>query len=76
MPQKVGERPSWAERHEDQQKRARVLELDRGRARCAGIMEGSRTHQSCGHDRHIGACPACQRAQLARWSSQLAAVSS
>jgi hypothetical protein len=32
------------------------------------------TLKSCGHDRHVGPCPACQRAQLARWNSQLAAV--
>jgi hypothetical protein len=28
--------------------------------------------KSCGHPRHIGSCPACQRAQLERWSLQLA----
>ena len=28
----------------------------------------------CGHIRHAGACPHCQRAQLARWQRQLAAV--
>jgi hypothetical protein len=26
---------------------------------------------SCGHVRHIGCCPACQRVQLARWAEQL-----
>lgn len=26
----------------------------------------------CGHTRHVGTCPECQRAQLARWRSQLA----
>jgi hypothetical protein len=26
---------------------------------------------SCGHTRHVGTCPACQRAQLARWRAQL-----
>jgi hypothetical protein len=25
----------------------------------------------CLHDRHVGTCPHCQRAQLARWNSQL-----
>jgi hypothetical protein len=25
----------------------------------------------CGHKRHVGTCPHCQRAQLARWRSQL-----
>ncbi|HZU40658.1 MAG TPA: hypothetical protein VE992_06385 [Solirubrobacteraceae bacterium] len=28
----------------------------------------------CGHSRHVGTCPCCQRAQLARWSAQLAQV--
>jgi hypothetical protein len=31
--------------------------------------------RSCGHPRHVGVCPSCQRAQLARWASQLADVS-
>ena len=26
----------------------------------------------CGHTRHVGTCPDCQRAQLARWRGQLA----
>lgn len=26
------------------------------------------------HTRHVGRCPDCQRAQLARWQHQLAAV--
>jgi hypothetical protein len=26
---------------------------------------------TCGHTRHVGTCPACQRAQLDRWGSQL-----
>ncbi|HZU39779.1 MAG TPA: hypothetical protein VE992_01935 [Solirubrobacteraceae bacterium] len=24
----------------------------------------------CGHTRHVGTCPCCQRAQLARWRAQ------
>jgi hypothetical protein len=28
----------------------------------------------CGHTRHVGTCPHCQRAQLARWQRQLATV--
>ncbi len=28
----------------------------------------------CGHPRHVGTCPACQRIQLERWSRQLAAA--
>jgi hypothetical protein len=30
---------------------------------------------ACGHTRHVGTCPACQRAQLARWDAQLIAAS-
>ena len=26
---------------------------------------------ACAHIRHVGTCPACQRAQLARWRVQL-----
>jgi hypothetical protein len=26
---------------------------------------------TCGHTRHVGTCPDCQRAQLARWHGQL-----
>ncbi|HTP22128.1 MAG TPA: hypothetical protein VMJ65_21145 [Solirubrobacteraceae bacterium] len=28
----------------------------------------------CGHAAHVGTCAACQRAQLAKWQAQLAAV--
>lgn len=28
----------------------------------------------CGHTLHVGICPDCQRAQLARWRSQLESV--
>ena len=30
--------------------------------------------KACGHADHIGTCPACQRAQLAKWRAQLAQV--
>ena len=30
------------------------------------------TQASCNHTRHVGTCPSCQRAQLARWREQLA----
>jgi hypothetical protein len=26
---------------------------------------------ACGHARHVGTCPHCQRTQLARWRAQL-----
>jgi hypothetical protein len=29
----------------------------------------------CGHARHVGTCASCQRAQLARWRTQLAQAS-
>jgi hypothetical protein len=27
--------------------------------------------KACGHARHVGTCPVCQRQQLARWRIQL-----
>lgn len=30
---------------------------------------------ACGHTRHVGSCPQCQRVQLARWRTQLVAAS-
>ena len=30
--------------------------------------------KACGHTAHVGTCPACQRAQLAKWRAQLAQV--
>jgi hypothetical protein len=30
--------------------------------------------KACGHAAHVGTCSACQRAQLDKWKSQLAAV--
>jgi len=29
----------------------------------------------CGHAQHVGTCASCQRAQLARWRTQLAQAS-
>lgn len=34
----------------------------------------SAAERSCGHSRHVGTCPPCQRAQLTRWTEQLRAV--
>ena len=31
-----------------------------------------RSPKPCGHRRHVGPCPSCQRAQLGRWYLQLA----
>ena len=30
--------------------------------------------KACGHVAHVGTCSECQRAQLAKWQAQLAAV--
>jgi hypothetical protein len=30
--------------------------------------------KACGHIDHVGTCPSCQRAQLAKWQAQLAQV--
>jgi hypothetical protein len=27
--------------------------------------------KACGHNRHVGCCACCQRAQLGRWTMQL-----
>ncbi len=32
------------------------------------------TAKACGHAAHVGTCSSCQRAQLAKWQAQLAAV--
>lgn len=50
------------------------ISLDRVRASRTVAGTGARPSKTCGHDRHVGTCPACQRAQLARWRSQLAAA--
>jgi hypothetical protein len=31
--------------------------------------------KACGHDRHVGSCACCQRAQLTRWAEQLVEAS-
>jgi hypothetical protein len=41
------------------------------------VVRNTHTHSAhpakrCGHVRHVGTCPDCQRAQLSRWSTQLA----
>ena len=41
------------------------------------VVRNTHTHSAhaqkrCGHARHVGTCPECQRAQLNRWSVQLA----
>ena len=33
------------------------------------------TRRPCGHLRHVGPCPSCQRVQLTRWNAQLAEAS-
>jgi hypothetical protein len=39
-----------------------------------GVVDG-RESRPCGHVHHVGTCPYCQRAQLARWRRQLNEVS-
>lgn len=53
-----------------------VISLGRVRASREAAGASVRPSTPCGHDRHVGSCPACQRAQLARWRAQLAAVAS
>jgi hypothetical protein len=36
--------------------------------------DAARQPRPCGHARHVGTCPVCQQAQLARWRAQLLAV--
>jgi hypothetical protein len=36
---------------------------------------GRPPRRACGHARHIGTCPCCQRVQLAKWDTQLAQAS-
>lgn len=74
MPRKVGERPSNPESNEQPQQSGVVIALDSARTRREAARSGSRPANPCGHERHVGTCPACQRAQLARWSSQLASA--
>lgn len=37
-------------------------------------VELDESAKACGHTAHVGTCPACQRAQLAKWREQLAQV--
>jgi hypothetical protein len=75
MPHTVGARPSKAKSH-DRDEVGVVISLDLARARREAAVSGGRLPKACGHNGHVGTCPACQRAQLARWQSQLAAVAS
>ncbi len=40
-----------------------------------GVISTDRP-RDCGHAHHVGTCPCCQRAQLARWHDQLEQASS
>jgi hypothetical protein len=74
MLQILRERPYEPHSNRDLQEGGVVISLDRARAVRRAPVAGSRARKPCGHERHVGPCPACQRAQLARWRSQLAAV--
>lgn len=76
MSRVAGEQPSRAERSQDSQELGALISLERARARREELRRGLPAPKPCGHDRHVGPCPACQRAQLARWRSELAAVGS
>jgi hypothetical protein len=83
MPHIEQARHSHVETAEDRRELGAVIALDRVRAQREFAATGRERHATtsslrapkpCGHDRHVGPCPACQRAQLARWNSQLVAV--
>jgi hypothetical protein len=74
MPRKLVKRRSYAPANELPQELNAVIPLDQARARREAALPGPRAAKPCRHDRHVGTCPACQRAQLARWQSQLTAV--
>ena len=83
MPQIEGARYYHSETSEDLREQGAVIALARVRAQRDVAASSRERHatisslratKSCGHDRHSGTCPACQRAQLARWNSQLVAV--
>ena len=37
-----------------------------------GTNNSGVARKPCGHTRHVGPCPSCQRALLAEWDAQLA----
>lgn len=74
MPQTPLVRRARRERPADNLRPATVISLDLARAQRTVTIRGALEAKPCGHDRHVGTCPACQRAQLARWSFQLAAA--
>jgi hypothetical protein len=41
-------------------------------SRACARARGNGGARPCGHVRHVGICAVCQRAQLARWSAQVA----
>jgi hypothetical protein len=41
------------------------------RLRVSAGSHSSEVQKACGHRDHVGTCPQCQRAQLARWRAQL-----
>jgi len=44
------------------------------RSRTAARSGATAVRKPCGHKLHVGTCPHCQRAQLARWRAQLDTV--
>ena len=59
------------------EKRERVTNIDDRFATTHGVVALTTRpdgRKPCGHSGHVGACPLCQQAQLARWQAQLAEV--
>jgi hypothetical protein len=46
------------------------IHVHRPRPNAVPIAVASRPIRACGHSRHVGTCPHCQQAQLARWAAQ------
>jgi len=47
---------------------------DNGHSQSRRATDRLKFWAECGHARHVGTCPSCQRAQLARWNAQLVSV--
>jgi hypothetical protein len=74
MPHILSERPHQKQSTPDSREGGVVISLDLARAARMPPVPLSRAPKPCGHERHVGPCPACQQAQLARWRSQLASA--
>ena len=74
--------PDWASHKPDRRGRAEgsetVLDLTHRHERSTvrQLTDAPSTHpaKACGHARHVGTCPACQRADAKRMAEQLTAA--